>query len=187
MKRIVLSVVTIITILSLFAVLVAAQVERLQPPRPGQEVLRKSPPPPPEERIKEMLDRITTRLKLSEEGKKAVEKLVMARIEARRSTEKELRTLRRLARDRNASETDIREALAKFRKELQEKRAKIRKLEEEALKVVPVKAQLMLTVAGIFDNGLPFPQAPRAQRGRPERPQRPGRKAPMRPEGRRER
>lgn len=176
MKGRVLITIALVSLLSLLAVLVVAQVQQIQPPRPGKEVLRKSPAPPPkpEERIKQMLDRIMSRMNLNEEQKKAVEDLVMAKIEARRKSQEGLKELRRLARDRNASEDQIKTALDKFRKNLIEIRTKVQKLEETALKIVPVRAQLMLTLTGIFDNGQPFPPQPRARTQRPLR-RRPGR------------
>jgi len=177
MKGKLLIVVALASALSLFTVLVVAQVQQAQPPRPGKEVLRKSPPP--EERVRQMLDKIMSRMKLNEEQKKAVEKVVMAKIEARRKSQESLKELRRLARNRNASEDEIKAALDKFRKDLMQSKAKIQKLEEAALKIVPIKAQLMFTLTGIFDNGQPFPPQPR--RGaelrltRPQGRQRPSR------------
>ena len=178
MKGKLLIVVALASALSLFTVLVVAQVQQAQPPRPGKEVLRKSPtPPPPEERVKQMLDRIMSRMKLNEEQKKAVEKVVMAKIEARRKSQESLKELRKLARNRNASEDEIKAALDKFRKDLMQSKAKIQKLEEAALKIVPIRAQLMFTLTGIFDNGQPFPPQPRGElrRTRPQGRQRPSR------------
>ena len=175
MKGKLLIVVALASALSLFTVLVVAQVQQAQPPRPGKEVLRKSPPP--EERVRQMLDKIMSRMKLNEEQKKAVEKVVMAKIEARRKSQESLKELRRLARNRNASEDEIKAALDKFRKDLMQSKAKIQKLEEAALKIVPIRAQLMFTLTGIFDNGQPFPPQPRGElrRTRPQGRQRPGR------------
>ncbi|HEX30623.1 TPA: hypothetical protein ENG04_11140, partial [Candidatus Poribacteria bacterium] len=63
MKGKLLIVVALASALSLFTVLVVAQVQQAQPPRPGKEVLRKSPPP--EERVRQMLDKIMSRMKLN--------------------------------------------------------------------------------------------------------------------------
>lgn len=157
---------------SLLTLIVNAQVrERVGPPQPpGQQGV------PPEERFKRAFERALDGLKLTEDQRKAVMELVNVKLEARRKAREELRELRRLARDRNASEEEIRRALTEFRGKRLQERKRMLDMEEKLIEGLPARAALQLTVIGVLENGLPFPpQLEREPRRTQLQRERPGR------------
>lgn len=162
----------VLLVASLLTLMVSAQMrERVGPPQP---------PPvervPFEERFKRVLERALNRLKLTEDQRKTVMELVNAKLEAGRKAREEVRELRRLIRDRNASEEELRKALMDFRRRRAQDRDKILNMEERLIKSLTARAALQLTVIGVLENGLPFPpqvgRPPhrfRIQRGKPRR------------------
>ncbi len=65
-----------------------------------------------------------------------------------------LRPLNRLAKDKMASDDQVREALKKFHQERIARERKVELAEENLIKSLPPRAQLHLTVLGVLDNGL---------------------------------
>ena len=65
-----------------------------------------------------------------------------------------LRPLNRLAKDKMASDDQVREVLKKFHQERIARERKVEMAEENLLKSLPPRAQLHLTVLGVLDNGL---------------------------------
>ena len=65
-----------------------------------------------------------------------------------------LRPLNRLAKDKIASDDQVREVLEKFRQERIAQERKVEMAEENLIKSLPPRAQLHLTVLGVLDNGL---------------------------------
>lgn len=65
-----------------------------------------------------------------------------------------LRPLNRLAKDKMASDDQVREVLKKFHQERIARERKVETVEEDLIKSLPPRAQLHLTVLGVLDNGL---------------------------------
>ena len=65
-----------------------------------------------------------------------------------------LRPLNRLAKDKMASDDEVREVLKKFHQERIARERKVETAEENLIKSLPPRAQLHLTVLGVLDNGL---------------------------------
>ena len=65
-----------------------------------------------------------------------------------------LRPLNRLAKDKMASDDQVREVLKKFHQERIARERKVEMAEENLIKSLPPRAQLHLTVLGVLDNGL---------------------------------
>lgn len=65
-----------------------------------------------------------------------------------------LRSLNRLAKDKMASDDQVREVLKKFHQERIARERKVETAEESLIKSLPPHAQLHLTVLGVLDNGL---------------------------------
>ena len=67
----------------------------------------------------------------------------------------DLKTLNRLVRDSLAEDTEIQETLDEFRMKRKEMQEGIDKIEEGLIQTLPPRAQLHLTVLGVFENGIP--------------------------------
>ena len=67
----------------------------------------------------------------------------------------DLKTLNRLAKDTLAEDTEIQKTLIEFRTKRKEAGQKIEEIEAGLLKVLPIRAQLHLTLLGVLDNGIP--------------------------------
>lgn len=65
-----------------------------------------------------------------------------------------LRPLNRLAKDRMASDDEIRETLKKFRQHRLTQEQKVEKAEGHLIKSLSPRAQLHLIILGVLDNGL---------------------------------
>ena len=65
-----------------------------------------------------------------------------------------LRPLNRLAKDKMASDDEVREVLKKFRQQRLAQEQKVKMAEENLVKSLPPRAQLHLTILGVLDNGL---------------------------------
>ena len=76
-----------------------------------------------------------------------------------------LKPLNRLAKDKMASEDQIREVLKKFHQQRLAQEQKVKTAEENLIESLPPRAQLHLIILGVLDNGLPprFSAAPKKE------------------------
>lgn len=68
---------------------------------------------------------------------------------------KDLKTLNRMAKDSAMSESEIRGTLQTLRHARLNRAQRIRSAEEFLVETLPIRAQLHLTILGVFENGLP--------------------------------
>ena len=71
-----------------------------------------------------------------------------------RQTIENLKPLNRLAKDKMASDDQVREVLKKFRQQHLAREQQVEIAEEDLIKSLPPRAQLHLTILGVLDNGL---------------------------------
>ena len=82
-----------------------------------------------------------------------------------------LRPLNRLAKDKMASDDQVREVLKKFRQQHLAQEQKVKIAEEDLIKSLPPRAQLHMTILGVLDNGLAprhFSTAPKREDNTPK-------------------
>ena len=93
-------------------------------------------------------------LGVSAEQKAQIKALWALKRQTHRQAIENLRPLNRLAKDKIASDEEIREVLKKFRQHHLAQEHKVKIAEENLIKSLPPRAQLHLTVLGVLDNGL---------------------------------
>ena len=100
-------------------------------------------------------DNITlAKLGVTETQKTQVKALWELKRQAHIQALSDLKILNRLARDKVASEDKIRETLQELRGRRLRQKQEIQSAEEALIEVLPVRAQLHLTILGVLDNGL---------------------------------
>ena len=93
-------------------------------------------------------------LGVTAEQKERIKALWEFKRQTHRQAIENLKPLNRLAKDKMASEDQVREVLKKFNQERIARERKVELAEENLIKSLPPRAQLHLTVLGVLDNGL---------------------------------
>lgn len=93
-------------------------------------------------------------LGVTAEQKERIKALWEFKRQSYRQAIENLRPLNRLAKDKMASEDQVREVLKKFHQERIARERKVEMAEESLINSLPPRAQLHLTVLGVLDNGL---------------------------------
>ena len=102
----------------------------------------------------QMLDRLATRMGLTDAEKATTKKAVQEKMAARQALQQELTGLRDVAMKQNASDRELRGALQKYGRALAAYREKTKAIDAQLTKAVSLKARVGLTAAGVIDNGL---------------------------------
>lgn len=93
-------------------------------------------------------------LGVTEEQKTQIKALWELKRQNHRQAIENLKPLNRLAKDKMASDTEVREVLKKFHQQRLARERKIQIAEIDLIKSLPPHAQLHLTILGVLDNGL---------------------------------
>ena len=109
-------------------------------------------------------------LGVTAEQKERIKALWEFKRQSHRQAIENLKPLNRLAKDKIASDDQVREVLKKFRQQHLAQEQKVKMAEENLLKSLPPRAQLHLTILGVLDNGLPprFSTAPKREDNTPK-------------------
>ena len=109
-------------------------------------------------------------LGVTAEQKERIKALWEFKRQSHRQAIENLKPLNRLAKDKMASDDQVREVLKKFRQQHLAQEQKVKIAEENLLKSLPPRAQLHLTILGVLDNGLPprFSTAPKREDNTPK-------------------
>ena len=104
-------------------------------------------------------------LGVTAEQKERIKALWEFKRQSHRQAIENLKPLNRLAKDKMASDEEVREILKKFHQQRLTQEQKVKIAEENLLKSLPPRAQLHLTILGVLDNGLPprFSAAPKKE------------------------
>jgi len=102
----------------------------------------------------QMLDRLATRMGLTDAEKATTKKAVQEKMAARQALQQELTGLRDVAMKQNASDRELRGALQKYGRALAAYREKTKAIDAQLTKAVSLKARVGLTAVGVIDNGL---------------------------------
>ena len=145
----VLLVIALMVISMLAAVTFAQQPRQKKQPSKAQSEQKQASP-------RQMAARLARQMKLNEDEEAAVmpkvQDLIILKL---KGTSKPLQDLRKIQKNESASDVEISAALAKFREDLASARRKIAEAELELIgapEMTP-KRQLVLTFAGVLDNG----------------------------------
>ncbi len=93
-------------------------------------------------------------LGVTAEQKARIKALWELKRQTHRQAIQSLKPLNRLAKDKIASDDQVRETLKKFRQQHLAQEQKVKIAEENLIKFLPPRAQLHLTILGVLDNGL---------------------------------
>ena len=93
-------------------------------------------------------------LGVTAEQKERIKALWEFKRQTHRQAIENLRPLNRLAKDKIASDDEVREVLKKFHQQRLAQEQKVKMAEVNLIKSLPPRAQLHLTVLGVLDNGL---------------------------------
>ena len=104
-------------------------------------------------------------LGVTAEQKERIKALWEFKRQTHRQAIENLKPLNRLAKDKMASDADVREVLKTFRQQHLAQEQKVKIAEDNLIKSLPPRAQLHLTILGVLDNGLSprFSAAPKKE------------------------
>lgn len=104
--------------------------------------------------LEQMIDNMAQRMGLTDAEKAATKKAMRAKNEAATPLGQELRKLREISRNRQATDRQISAALKSFDKALAVYRQKVKAIEKQLIGAVSLRARAALTAMGIIDNGM---------------------------------